>query len=104
MVVGYHSIEDQAENWSRLTLSDREGPECCLTKDESSLEFSIAAKFLTKRVLNVDIIIRTFTPCGGLAMVLLGDHKIIFTFDNKEDVDRILLSKPWTFNKHLVVM
>lgn len=52
---------DLAENWSRLTLCDWEGPRCCLTKDERSLEFSIAAKFLTKRVLNVEIIARTFT-------------------------------------------
>ena len=29
---------------------------------------------------------------------------MIFTFDNKADVDRILLSEPWSFDKDLVVM
>lgn len=29
---------------------------------------------------------------------------MLFSFDNKANVDRILLSEPWSFNKHLVVM
>ena len=29
---------------------------------------------------------------------------MIFTFDNKADVDRILLSESWSFDKHVVVM
>lgn len=33
-----------------------------------------------------------------------GDHKILFVFDNKEDVDRILASEPWSFDKSLVVL
>ena len=34
----------------------------------------------------------------------MGDHKVLFTFDDKLDVDRILTSEPWSFNKHLVAM
>ena len=32
-----------------------------------------------------------------------GDHKVLFIFDNKEDVDRILSTEPWSFDKSLVV-
>ena len=34
----------------------------------------------------------------------LGDHKILFTFDDKNDVDKILMSELWSFDKHLVAM
>ena len=47
------------------------------------------------------------SPCGGQRMALrFRDKGIIrsfFNFDNKEDVDRILSTKPWSFDKSLVV-
>ena len=101
-------MDDLAQSWNRLTLSDREGPSCCLLDDEKAENFSIAAKFLTRRAINMEIIAKTFTPLwrarNGFKIQSFGDHKILFTFDNKEDVDRILEGKPWSFDKHLVVM
>ena len=102
-------MEDLAQNWSRLTLSNREGPGCNLTNEDCFLDFSIIAKFLTKRALNIDAIAKTFNPLwrsrNGFKIQNYGDHIILFTFDNyKVDVDRILSSEPQSFNKHLVVM
>lgn len=34
----------------------------------------------------------------------LGDHKVLFMFDNKIEVEKVIQSEPWTFNKHLIVM
>ena len=56
------TMDDLANSWNRLTLSDREGPGCNLTHDDSVMVFSIAAKFLTRRALNVEVIAKTFTP------------------------------------------
>ena len=101
-------MEDLTQSWTRLSLSEREGPGCCLMTEESVKSFSIAAKFLTKRALNVEAIARTFTPLWrartSFKIQNIGDHKILFSFDDKEDVDRILGSKQWSFDKHLVVM
>ena len=33
-----------------------------------------------------------------------GDHILLFVFDNREEVDKILSSAPWRFDKHLVVL
>ena len=33
-----------------------------------------------------------------------GEHRVLFTFDHKEDVDRILASEPQSFDKSLVVL
>lgn len=93
-------MEDLAENQSHLSLLEMEGPGCRLTKDDSTLDYSIVAKFITKRALIVDVITRTFTPLWRAR----NGFQILFTFDNKADVDRILLSQLWNFDKHLVVM
>ena len=102
------TMEDLAHSWNQLTLSEREGSGCSLTHDESVTEFSITAKFLTRRAINVEVIARTFTTLwrtrNGFKIQKFGDHKVLFTFENKEDVDRILNSEPWSFDKHLVVM
>ena len=101
-------MEDLAQSWTRLSLTEREGPGCRLTPDESVKQFSIAARFTTRRAINVDSIARTFTPLwrakNGFKIQKIGDHEMLFSFDTKEEVDRILNSEPWSFDKHLVVM
>ena len=108
MVFSGNSMEDLEQNWRKLSLSEREGPGYSLTKDDGVHAFSIAAKFFTKRALSIDVIAKTFTPLwrsrNGFKIKYLGDHKILFTFDEKTDVDRILMSEPWSFDKHLVAM
>ncbi|XP_050289780.1 uncharacterized protein LOC126727927 [Quercus robur] len=56
----------------------------------------------------MEVIAKTFTPLwrarNGFKIQNFGDQKILFTFDNREDVDWILGGEPWSFDKHLVVM
>ena len=98
-------MDELTSNWNCLTLSDREGPSCCLDDELSSQEFFLATKFLTKRVVNVDAITKTFTPLwrsrNGFQVRNLGNNMVLFMFDNKEEVDK---SEPWSFNKHLMVL
>ena len=64
----------------------------------SSPEFSIASKFLTNGALNIDAIAKTFIPLwhskNGFRVRHLGDHRVLFVFDNKMEVDRVLQSEP----------
>lgn len=104
----FNTMDDLAQSWKRLTLSEREGLGSKLTTDHSTIEYSIAAKFLRKIAINMEVIARTFTPLwrakNGFKIQRFGDHKLFFTFDNKSDVDRILMSEPWSVDNHLVVM
>lgn len=34
----------------------------------------------------------------------MGNHIVLFTFDNKQEVDSILSNEPWSLDKHLMVL
>ncbi|XP_050240923.1 uncharacterized protein LOC126689789 [Quercus robur] len=101
-------MDDLTKHWSSLSLSDREGSGLRLKKEQAVNEFIIAARFFTKRSLNIDAIARTFSPLwrskAGFNIKNNGDHIILFSFDNELEVDRILSSEPWCFDKHLMVL
>ena len=94
--------------WGDFSLDDREGGEVQLNENESSKNITIAAKFLTKRALNTESVVRTFNPIwrpkNGFKVRRVGDHIILFTFDNKEEVEKIIEGEPWSFDKHLVLI
>nr|XP_023920447.1 uncharacterized protein At4g02000-like [Quercus suber] len=101
-------MEDLSKQWTKLSLLDREGDKITLGKNRGSNEHIIAAKFLTRRTLNVEAVGRTFKPqwraLNGFTIKNMGNHILLFVFGNQEDVHRVLLSKPWTLDKHLVVV
>lgn len=101
-------MDNLAEHWQNLSLNEREVVNLELSEDKSSHEFIMAAKFLTKRALSVKAVIKTFNPLWrlekGFEVRRAGAHILLFVFDNREEVDKILSSAPWSFDKHLVVL
>lgn len=41
---------------------------------------------------------------NGFKIKDLGDHIVLFIFDNKLEPDHVLASQPWSFDKHLVAI
>ena len=101
-------MEDLAEQWSNFSLSEREKTGFVLNKDHRTGEFIIAALFLTPRFLNMEAMARTFKQLwrstNGFKIRNHQDHRVLFVFDNLNDIDRILQSQPWSFDKHLVMV
>lgn len=101
-------MKSLTDHWSNLPLNNMEGVDLQLLEERSTKEFTIAAKFLTKQALNIDAIIRTFSPLwqsiNSFEVRKAGDHVLLFVFDNKEEVEKILTNEPWSFDKHLVVL
>ena len=101
-------MEDLTKSWSCLTLSDCECSDLWLTDEQADIEFVFAAKFLTKRALNIDTIAKTFTPLwrskNRFKIKREGDHMVLFTFDDRSEMEKILAAEPWSFDKHLMVL
>ncbi|KAL0013547.1 hypothetical protein SO802_000616 [Lithocarpus litseifolius] len=101
-------MEDLSKRWKSLSLFEKEGPGLALKSNQASTEFSMVARFLTKRPINLEAIANTFNPLwrtkSGFRLKFIGDHLVLFSFDSKEDVDRILAAEPWSFDKHIMVV
>lgn len=100
-------MDEITQGWSILSLMDREGDDMKLKKKGPTKEFSLVARFLTNRALIIDVVARTFTPLwrtrNGFQIRNLGDHKLLFIFDNKPDAEKVLQNEPRGFDKHLIV-
>ncbi|XP_075665270.1 uncharacterized protein LOC142634918 [Castanea sativa] len=101
-------MEELTSSWNNLSLNEREGSKFTLQNQHRSVEFIIATKFLTKRVLNMEVVANTFRPLWrsseGFKMRKLDDHLVLFTFKKKEDLEQVFQSEPWCFDKHLVAL
>ncbi|KAL0002652.1 hypothetical protein SO802_016433 [Lithocarpus litseifolius] len=101
-------MEDLTKSWSCLTLSESEGSSLRLSEEQAEVEHVLAVKFLTKRALNIDAIAKTFTPVwrakNGFKIQKEGDHVVLFTFDDKSEMEKIVAAEPWSFDKHLMVI
>ena len=102
------SMDDLAANWNNLSLSDKEQKGFIMRTDHQTGEYMLAAFFLTPRFLLMDAVARTFKQLwrstNGFKLKRLGEHKVLFVFDNLPDIDRIIQNQPWSFDKHLVVI
>ena len=101
-------MEKLTKTWNGLTLSECEGSNFHIKEEHAKTEFILAAKFLTKRVLNIDAIAKTFTPIwrskNGFRIKKESEHVVLFTFDNKGEMEKIMAAKPWSFDKRLMVL
>ena len=101
-------MENLTKHWQTLSLNAREGDELVLDEELSTKNFTMAVKFLTKQALNVVAVTKTFSPLWrsvkGFEVGKISDHVLLFTFEKKEEVERIMSNAPWSFDKHLVVL
>ena len=59
-------------------------------------------------MLNTEAIIKTFNSIwrskNGFKVRKVGNHILLFVFDNEEEVESIFEGEPWNFDKHLVLI
>ena len=90
-----------------LSLSAKEGSRVKLSGEVAALEHVLAAKFLTKRSLNMDAVARTFRPLWrtkeSFQLTSVGNNTMLFEFGSDINAEKVLQGEPWTFDRHLVI-
>lgn len=68
----------------------------------------LATEFITKRALSVEVVASTLRPLWKTKQHFhikdLGNHMILFIFENDLDAGRVLLGAPQSFDKYLVAL
>ena len=114
-------MEDLSVMWKKFSLSEEEESEYIGQIFETTGGKVLAAKFFTRRVLNMEAIARTFKQLWqtkkSFEIKDMGNHvvlfvfsdkmdadKVLFVFSDKMDADKVLLGEPWSYDKHLVAL
>ncbi|XP_030959046.1 uncharacterized protein LOC115980996 [Quercus lobata] len=101
-------MDNLAAEWNRLSLSEQEGEVFNFDNQKCRIACTLAAKFFTKRALNIDAVARTLKPLWrtkhDFEIQDMEDHIMLFVFENELDANRVLLGEPWSFDKYLIVL
>uniref|UniRef100_A0A2N9IBV7 Reverse transcriptase domain-containing protein n=1 Tax=Fagus sylvatica TaxID=28930 RepID=A0A2N9IBV7_FAGSY len=99
-------MEDMSGMWENFHLNDREEVPFEFGPEEEIEQFYLAARFMTSRVLNIESVVRTFKPlwraAHGFTARDMGNNMLVFAFEDVSDLERVLQSEPWSYDKHLV--
>jgi hypothetical protein len=94
--------------WEKFSLSDMEGNTVDLHSTPDQPKTFLAAKFLTRRTLNVEAVARTFKPLWrtdhGFTVRDMNDNRLVFVFEDAADRERVMMGEPWAYDKHLVIL
>lgn len=102
-------MDEVIKDWKKLSVTGEEGEKIQVKKSHfsSSNKHVLAARFMTRRALNVEAVGRTFKPLWrarkDFEIREVGDHVLIFVFELEVDAERVLAAEPWSFDKHLVL-
>ena len=101
-------MDAMASMWETFSLTEHEDDIFDLDPSLESPAFVLAAKFFTRRTVNVEAIARTFKPlwktARGFTVKDMGENRMVFTFEDEVDLERVLLNEPWTYDKYLVIL
>lgn len=68
----------------------------------------LIGKFCTKHEINMESVVRVLRLVWraehNFKASDLGENKVMFLFQSKDDMERVLLLNPWSFNKYLLLL
>uniref|UniRef100_A0A2N9IPV8 Reverse transcriptase domain-containing protein n=1 Tax=Fagus sylvatica TaxID=28930 RepID=A0A2N9IPV8_FAGSY len=100
-------MEEITGRRNNFSLSRSEARGVPLTSRRTNQGGTIAAKFLTRRRINIEAVAKTFRPLWradkGFTIRDMGENKAIFTFKDIIDVERVIQNGPWAYDRSLVV-
>lgn len=96
------STEDITTRRASLKLSAIEGNDVDLSPPGEENRHVVAGKFCTKRRVNLESVARVLKLVWkterNFEVCDMGENKVLFKFEKREDMDRVLLLSPWLFD------
>ena len=101
-------MEEVTNRWAKLKLSEREGCEVNLATPGVDQGLVLVGKFCTKWRVNLEAIGRALRSVWrtkrDFEVSDLGKNRVLLMFQEKEDLDRVLLQGPWSFDKYILLL
>jgi hypothetical protein len=92
--------------WKRFSLKDQEDEKFDLSSMAQQDKPTLAAKFFTRRTINVEAVARTFKPLwqtkNNFSLQDVGDNMVLVEFEDRSDLERVLIGEPWSYDKYLI--
>ena len=99
-------MEDIEGLWKSFSLNDQEDDKFDLSSMAQQVKPTLAAKFFTRRTINVEAVARTFKPLcqtkNSFSLQDVGENIVLIEFDDGSDLERVLLGEPWSYDKYLI--
>lgn len=101
-------MEEITNRWAGLKLSERERNAVDMAPIVREQGFVLAGKFCTKRRVNLESVARVLKTVWrteeNFELHDMGENKVLFQFGLKEDLDKVLLMSPWSFDKYILLL
>lgn len=86
------------EENSKVTLDE---------ENHAAKEVILASKFMTRRALSIEAVGRTlkllWKSRNGFQIRDVGNHVLLFVFDDESEAERVLATELWTYDKDLII-
>ena len=100
-------MEAITNKWANLKLSEKEGSEVDLALPRVDQGFVLARKFCTKWRVNLEAIGRAprsmWRTKKDFEVSDTGENRVLLLFQEKDDLDRVLLQGPRSFDKYILL-
>ena len=87
-------MEDLAQKWKTLSLSEVEDTKVDLSRGKKKLDFVLASKFFTRRSLNVKVVVKPFQPLwrtrGNFEVSDGGNNILLLAFEMDMDAEKVM--------------
>ena len=101
-------MEAITNKWANLKLLEREGSKVDLAFLGVDQGLVVAGKFCTKQRVNLEAIRRALRSVWrtkrDFEVSDIGENRVLLLFQEKEDLDRVLLQRPWSFDKYILLL
>ena len=101
-------MEEITKLCDRMSLTAKEVGRVDLSDSQEVPGGLLATQFLTKRVINMEAVLRTLKPLWrsvhGFTGRDMGRNRVMFLFTDTVDMERVIANGPWSFDKYLILL